>query len=291
MKGKRGSLLGAHMSIAGGIHNAFGHGERAGCRALQVFLKNSNQWQAKPLTDQDAALYEEARVRSGIHPVIAHSSYLINLASPEPELNRKSREAFAEELRRANFLGIPWVVIHPGAHMGAGESSGIRLVAQALQWVLDLVEPPAGVLLENTAGQGTTLGRSFEQLAAILEGLRENARVGVCLDTCHLFAAGYDIRTRETYGKTLAACAGLVGIDRVRAFHLNDSRRELGSRVDRHEHIGKGHIGLEAFRVLLNDKRFDDVPKVLETPKGQDLKEDIENLRLLRGLMRRPGER
>jgi deoxyribonuclease-4 len=287
MKRRGDPLLGAHMSIAGGIHNAFGHGARAGCRALQIFLKNSNQWKARPLTVEDAALVHEARERSGIYPVIAHSSYLINLASPDPELNGKSRAAFCEELRRANLLGIPWVVIHPGAHMGTGENAGLQLVSDSLRKILEIVEPPAGVLLENTAGQGSTLGRSFEQLAAILERLPESGRVGICLDTCHLFSAGYDIRTRDGYCETMAAFDRLIGIDRIRAFHLNDSKRELGSNIDRHEHIGKGHIGLEAFRALLNDRRFDAVPKVLETPKGKDLEEDKVNLRTLRGLIRR----
>lgn len=279
-----GPLIGAHMSIAGGIHRAFERGERAGCRTMQIFLKNTNQWRAKPLTDDDAALYREARMRSAIDPVVAHSSYLINLASPDSALYEMSLSALREELQRANCLGVPFVTVHPGAHMGAGEQAGIARIRDALNQLLDGVEPPVGILLENAAGQGTALGHRFEQLALILDGVRESRRAGVCLDTCHLFAAGYDIRTEEGYREVIEEFDRLAGIERICVFHVNDCRRELGSRIDRHAHIGKGFIGLQGFRSLINDRRFSHIPKILETPKRKDLKEDRMNLRTLRRL-------
>jgi deoxyribonuclease-4 len=278
-------LVGAHMSIAGGIHHAFERGRQAGCRTLQVFLKNSNQWRGKALTNEDRRLYAAAQEESGIEPVLAHCSYLINLASPDGALRRKSLAAFVEELARARFLGIPALVLHPGAHRGAGEPAGIATVASALNRALDRVPPPVSVLLENTAGQGSCLGHSFEQLAAILAGVRDDGRIGFCLDTCHLYAAGYDISTERGYRKVLREFDHLIGIGRIRAFHVNDCRKPLGSRVDRHTHIGQGCIGLEAFRCLVNDRRFAAVPKILETPKGNDVQYDLMNLRTLRGLI------
>ncbi len=283
---ERELLVGAHMSIAGGIHHAFEHGVRAGCRTVQVFLKNSNQWKSKPLTGEDLELFRAAQKGSGIRPVIAHDSYLINPASPDPVLHRKSLNAFVEEMRRAAYLGIAAVVLHPGAHMGEGEKAGSRRVARFLDRALEHVGPPLQLLLENTAGQGTCLGYRFEHLAAILERVRRCDRGGVCLDTCHLFASGYDIRTEEGYQETITTFHRIIGTDKIRAFHVNDSRRELGSRVDRHGHIGQGHIGLEAFRHLVNDRRFARVPKILETPKGKDLAEDRMNLATLRGLLK-----
>jgi deoxyribonuclease-4 len=281
---ERELLVGAHMSIAGGMHKAFEHGTRAGCRALQVFLKNNSQWQGRILSDEDRELFAAAREASGISPVVAHSSYLINPASPDPGLHMKSILALVDEMRRANFLGIGALILHPGAHTGSGEREGVRRVARALNRALSTVPPPVRLLLENTAGQGSCLGHRFEQLAAIIEKVRQSDRVAVCLDTCHLFAAGYDIRTPEGYRRTLRSFDTLIGIDRVQAFHVNDSRRELGSRVDRHAHVGQGFIGLEAFRLLVNDRRFTRIPKILETPKGKDLKEDLMNLATLRSL-------
>jgi deoxyribonuclease-4 len=287
----RDLLAGAHMSIAGGIHNAFAHGERAGCRTLQIFLKNNSQWRARELTDEDRDLYLEAERRSGIGPIVAHASYLINLASPVEALYAQSTAALVEELRRADFLGVPWLILHPGAHMGAGCEAGIARVAGALNRALDAVPRAVGILLENTAGQGSCLGHRFEHLAAIAERIREQDRLGVCFDTCHAFAAGYDIRTRRGYLRTFREFDRLVGVERIRAFHVNDCKRELGCRVDRHAHIGKGRIGLEAFRSLVNDPRFARVPKILETPKGKDLVEDRMNLATLRRLVRRPARR
>ncbi len=277
-------LLGAHMSIAGGIHNAFAHGIRAGCRTLQIFLKSSSQWKGKALTEEDRRLYVEAQRQSGITPVVAHNSYLINLASPDAALRRKSLDAFGEEMRRANFLGVSAVILHPGSHMGAGVDAGVKRVADALNRALSRVPPPVRILLENTAGQGNCLGRCFEELAAILEKVRDQDRVGVCLDTCHTFAAGYDIRTEPGYRKTMRAVDRLIGLDRVAVVHVNDSRGDLGCHADRHAHIGLGRIGLEGFRCLVNDRRFARIPKILETPKGPDLEEDLMNLATLRSL-------
>ncbi len=281
-------LVGAHMSIAGGIHNAFAHAERAGCKALQIFLKSSNQWRGRPLTEEDRERYRAARARSGIESVVAHNSYLINLASPDPELYERSTAAFIEEMERANFLGVAAVILHPGAHMGAGLEPGIARVAEALNRSLDSVPPPVRILLETTAGQGSSIGHRFDQMAAIIDRLRPTGRIGVCLDTCHVFAAGYDIRTESGYRATMREFQSQIGLDMISVFHVNDCKKELGSRVDRHTHIGQGQIGLEAFRCLVNDRRFARIPKILETPKGEDLEEDRMNLTTLRGLVGKP---
>jgi len=275
------------MSIAGGFHHAFVRGARAGCRTLQIFLKNSNQWKGKNLTEEDRELFRAAQAESGIRPVVAHNSYLINLASPDTTLYQKSLEAFVEEIRRADFLGVPLVVLHPGAHMGAGATEGISRVARALNTTLARVEAPVRILLETTAGQGTCLGHKFEHLAAILDRIRDSDRVGICVDTCHVFAAGYDIRTERGYRQTMRELDRLIGTERICVVHVNDCKKGLGCRVDRHAHIGKGFIGLGAFRYLLNDRRFASVPKILETPKGKDLAEDKMNLATLRMLASR----
>jgi deoxyribonuclease-4 len=277
-------LAGAHMSIAGGLHRAFERGRHVRCRTIQIFLKNSNQWKGRSITDEDRALFLEAQSSGGISPVVAHDSYLINLASPDPVLRQKSLDAFIEEMRRANFLGVPYLVFHPGAHMGGGTNAGSALVADALNQALALVEPPVMLLAENTAGQGSCLGSRFEELAAILDQIRSSDRIGICLDTCHAFAAGYDIRTAEGYTRTMEEFERLVGIDRIMAFHMNDSRKGLGSRVDRHFHIGKGMIGVDAFRCIVNDPRFERIPKILETPKGTGFRHDMRNLRILGSL-------
>jgi deoxyribonuclease-4 len=274
------------MSIAGGMYKAFERGRHARCATIQIFLKNNNQWKAKPLTEEDKVLFQDARERSGIRPVVAHDSYLINLASPDPVLHRRSLHAFVEEMKRANFLGVPFLIMHPGAHVGAGVEAGVARVAKAVNRALDLVEPPVSILLENTAGQGSILGWRFEQLAAILERIRDSNRAGICLDTCHAFAAGYDIRTEEGYAEPMGEIDRLIGAGKIRAIHVNDSKRDIGSRVDRHCHIGKGFIGLDGFRFLVNDQRFTDVPKILETPKGTGFRADMRNLATLRLLVR-----
>ena len=279
-------LAGAHVSIAGGMHKAFERGALLECRAIQIFLKNSNQWQAKRVTDDDRAQFQEAQKKSAIQSVVAHSGYLVNLASPERELGQKSFGAFVEELERANFLGVRYLVLHPGAHRGSGVAQGVSRVARALARALELVGSPVKILLENTAGQGSSLGHRLEHLAAILEKMPNPDRVGVCLDTCHLFAAGYEIRTEEGYTETIREFDRRIGLERLLAFHVNDSKKDLGCRVDRHFHIGQGFIGLNLFRLLVNDKRFAAIPKILETPKGPGIEEDLLNLATLRSLQR-----
>jgi deoxyribonuclease IV len=284
-------LIGAHMSIAGGLYRALERGRQVNCRAVQIFLKNSNQWSAKPLTEQDRKLFGDNQKNFDIVSVVAHDSYLINLASPDETLYQKSIHAFTEELNRASFLGIPYLVLHPGAHMGAGVSAGISRIASALNHALEAVAPSVTVLLETTAGQGSSLGHRFEELAAIMEKIKDRNRIGVCLDTCHAFAAGYDLRTPDAYKATMDEFNRLIGIENIRVFHVNDSKKELGSRIDRHAPIGEGFIGLEAFRFLINDPRFSHIPKILETPKGTGFQEDERNLATLRSLcdVRNPG--
>ena len=279
-------LLGAHMSIEGGLDLAVERARRAGCDVLQVFTKSSNQWKAKGLSAEDVSRFRMRLETDRIGTVSAHDSYLINMASPDDALHRKSVDALIEELRRCETLGIPYLIAHPGAHVGSGVEAGIRRIAAALNEALAAVPgPQTMVLLETWAGQGTTIGARFEELARILGQLNSPERIGVCFDTCHVFAAGYDIRTAAGYEAALSEFDALLGLARIRAFHLNDSKNDLGCRVDRHEHIGKGWIGLEAFRILMNDARFASVPMYLETPKGPDLLEDIENLATLRSLI------
>lgn len=277
--------FGAHMSITGGLHRAFEHGERAGCDTVQLFTKNQQQWRAKPLADQEIALFQAAQQRTGFGPLVVHDSYLINLASPKDDVWDKSIAAFAEELERCAALGIPYLVTHPGAHTGSGEQAGLQREAVALNRLFgEGVGGDVLVLLETTAGQGSTLGSRFEHLARLIELVEHSERLAVCVDTCHLLAAGYDFRTPETYTATFETFDRLIGLERIKAFHLNDSQKDLGSRVDRHAHIGEGFVGLEGFRLLVNDARFEGLPMILETPKGDDLAEDIANLAKLRGL-------
>ena len=278
--------FGAHMPTSGGLYKAFGHGERAGCDTIQIFSKNQQQWRGKPLTEQDIALFQAEQLRTGFEPLIVHDSYLINLASPKDELWEKSIGAFADELERCAALGIPYLVTHPGAHVGSGEEAGLRREADALNRLFDAgTGAPTMVLLETTAGQGTCLGHRFEHLATLIELVGQNDRIGICVDTCHLLAAGYDIRTPEACAATFEEFDRVLGIERIKAFHLNDSQKDLGSRVDRHTHIGDGCVGLDGFRAIVNDPRFAQIPMILETPKGDDLAEDIENLAKLRGLL------
>ena len=279
-------LLGAHQSIAGGYHKAVEIGVQAGCQVIQVFTKNTNQWRGRPISREEARRFREAVAGSGVACPLAHDSYLINLASPDDTLWKRSIDAMAEELQRAATLGIPWVVAHPGAYTTASEEEGLKRVVAALDEVLGKASETTGVLLETTAGQGTTLGWRFEHLAAILADVKDNSRLGVCFDTCHVFAAGYKLSARSDYRATMREFDKIVGLDRIRAFHLNDSLKDFGSRVDRHAHIGCGRIGLDGFRWLLCDRRFRDVPMVLETPKGKENGEgcDVVNLRKLREL-------
>jgi deoxyribonuclease-4 len=275
------------MSISGGLRLAFDRLAAIDGEALQIFTANQRQWQPKLPDEQEVRLFKEMRLALGRVPVASHDSYLINLASPKPETENKSIAALAEELRRCAALGVEYVVMHPGAHLGEGVEAGIsRFIAN-----LDRAFAEAGVgrevmiLLETTAGQGTSLGADFSELAKIITGSAFPARLGVCFDTCHVFAAGYDLRTPVAYRKTMAEFERLIGLERLKFFHLNDSKKELGSRVDRHAHIGQGHLGVESFRLLVNDPLFAEHPMVLETPKSEDMHEDKENLQLLRSLL------
>lgn len=285
-------LLGAHMSIQGGVYRAIERGAALRCTALQLFTRNNVQWRAKPLTTGDCERFAAAWAESGVGPVVAHANYLIDLASADERVVRLSLDGLVVELQRAAALGLRWVVLHPGCHQGAGEEKGLRQVAELARRALDATAGlAAGLLLETTAGQGTSLGYRFEHLSLLLDAIGVPERLGVCFDTCHVFAAGYDLRTPNAYGATMAEFDRVVGVERIRAVHVNDSKRELGSRVDRHEHVGRGRLGREAFRCLLRDPRFDAVPNLLETPKtdaaGKDW--DRANLATLRRLVGRGG--
>ena len=273
------------MSIAGGLYRALERGQEVGCSVVQIFLKNQLQWAAKAYTSEDITLFKAAWKRTGIKTVFAHSSYLINLAAAEAREGQRAVEAFHDELERAEALGLPFVIIHPGSHRGEGLEAGVARIARALDLVLERTRGyRVMVLLENTAGGGATIGRSFEELAALLDAVKVPERVGICLDTCHLFAAGYDVRNGDGYEAAMRACARLIGIRRVRAFHLNDAKAPCGSGLDRHEKIGRGKMGLAAFRLLMNDRRFARVPMALETPKEPEPKADRDALALLRRL-------
>jgi deoxyribonuclease-4 len=284
------------MSIAGGMERSVERAVRVEATALQVFVKSSNQWAARPFAPGESEAFRAALADAGLQDhTLAHTAYLINLASPDDALWNRSLEALKVEIERCGALGIPFLVLHPGSHVGSGEEAGLKRVARALDGAL---LPTRGrgstrgdsgvtVLLETTAGQGSNLGSRFEHLAWILENARSTERLGVCLDTCHVLAAGYEIRTARGYRQTFREFDEVIGLERLRGLHLNDSKTDLGSRKDRHEHIGRGHLGTEPFRLLLNDRRFRDLPMVLETPKGEDLAEDRENLSLLRSLVQR----
>lgn len=291
--------LGAHMSIAGGLPLALTRGHALGCSAVQIFVKNQRQWAARPLGADEARAFRDARRATGIRWAFAHASYLINLASPASTAWAQALDAFTDELERAEALGLGCVVIHPGSHLGTGVESGLGRVAAALAESLRRTRGyRVRVALENTAGGGGALGRTFAELGAMLDRVDRARRVGVCLDTCHLFAAGYDIRTETGYRAAIDECERAVGLERVLAFHLNDARAPLGSGLDRHENIGRGALGLAPFRLLLGDPRFTRVPKVLETPKEPEPIADRRNLaalRRLRGVSARtsrpPGDR
>lgn len=275
--------LGAHMSIAGGLHNALAEATAAGAQVLQIFSKNSNQWRSKPLDAAAVRAWLDAWEASAVWQAVIHDSYLINLASPDDALWDKSIAAFIDEMERAALLRIPYLVMHPGAHMGQGEDFGLQRIAAAFDRICQATAGnPTMILLENTAGQGSTLGYRFEHLGTILDLVAEPERFGCCFDTCHALAGGYDFRTKTGYAATMQAFQEQVGTARIRVFHMNDSKKDLCSRVDRHEHIGQGFVGLEAFRYLVNDARFFGVPMCLETPKTGAM--DVTNLATLRGL-------
>jgi deoxyribonuclease-4 len=276
------------MSVAGGVSKAFERAQSIDCGTMQVFTRNQNQWKCKPLETTEIARYHEWAQRTGIAPVVAHASYLINLGSPSDELWDKSVEAYQVELERADQLSILGVVLHPGSSMGAGEEAGKRRIAQGLDRV-HAATPTAETLtlLEITAGQGDHLGFRFEQLADIIAALDAPGRVGICFDTCHALAAGYEFRNADDYQRMWDTFDKALGLERLKVFHLNDSKKDLGSRVDRHTHIGEGFLGLTPFRLLLNDARFQALPMILETPKEEDMADDVMNLARLRELIER----
>lgn len=280
-------LLGAHVSTAGGVHTAIDRAMVIGATTMQLFVKNNMQWfAAAPFAEAELRAFHEHAERGRLGSVFGHSGYMINLAAANPEFLEKSRRALREELLRAEQLRLPFLVLHPGAHMGAGVEPGLVKVVESLDAVLaSIPKVKTRVALENTAGQGSCLGCELEHLAAILQTVREPERLCVCIDTAHLFASGYDISTSEGAEKTFRRFDKIVGRQHLVALHLNDSKTALGSRVDRHEHIGKGRIGLDAFRYIMNAARFAKIPKVLETPKGKEMREDIENIAVLRGLL------
>ena len=279
--------LGVHTSIAGGLHRAPGRGKELGCDVIQIFSSSPNQWKTRPLTPEILTRFQQAVSRTCVGPVAIHSSYLINLATPSKQHGKRSREAFFQEMERAEALGVPFVIAHPGAHAGSGEKKGLDRIAQRIS---RLHRQTSGfrtrILLETTAGQGNSLGSRFEHFQYLFQRVHEPERLGICLDTCHIFAAGYDIRSREGCENTLNLFHRLVGLHRLRLIHLNDSKTSLGSRVDRHEHIGQGEIGRKGFINLLNDPRLQKLPMVLETPKGKGTgeAEDRKNLRAIRNL-------
>jgi deoxyribonuclease-4 len=272
-------LFGAHLSIAGGYHRALLAAQEHGCPTVQLFTKQPSQWAAAPITPEQAQTFRDTLAQTGLRQVMVHDSYLINLASPDPALYRRSLDAFVEEMGRAEALGVSYLVMHPGSHVDSGEEAGLLRVAQALDEAHTRCEGfHVRVLLETTAGQGSNLGYRFEHLASILDYMTHNARLGVCLDTCHVFAAGYPLAPEKQYQATMSEFDRIVGLDRLAAFHVNDSVKGLGSRVDRHAHIGKGELGLEPFRLLVNDERFRDHPMVVETPP-EGVADDLAALR------------
>ncbi|MBU2444938.1 MAG: deoxyribonuclease IV [Bacteroidetes bacterium] len=279
-------LLGAHTSISGGVDTAIDRAVKIKCSTIQIFTKNNNQWRAAPLTEETVRNYKNKLRLTKIKPVVAHDSYLINLCAKDETILIKSREAFIEELKRCELLSISFLNFHPGAHLGQGESDGIKIIAESLNIAHDQT-PKFKVksMIETTAGQGTNIGYRFEQIRKIIDLVEDKKRLAVCIDTCHIFAGGYDIRTEKTYENTFDELKKIIGFKYLKAFHLNDSKKEFGSRVDRHEHIGKGYIGLNGFRFLMNDKRFENIPKILETPKGPEMLEDVMNMKVLRKLV------
>ena len=275
------------MSIAGGAHLAIERARSIGCTAMQIFVKNNMQWFARPLEQPEISAFIDHAERAELGFVFAHANYLINLAATNPQFHANSLRALAEELIRADHFRLPFLVLHPGAHLGAGEESGLARIVQSIDAVFQVIpKVKTKIALETTAGQGSCLGHRFEHLGRIIADVREPERLCVCLDTAHIFAAGYEITSENSTRAVFREFDRIVGLDHLAALHLNDSKAACGSRVDRHEHIGKGQIGLEAFRFIMNDRRFRKLPKVLETPKGKELKEDVVNMRTLRSLVK-----
>jgi deoxyribonuclease IV len=278
--------FGTHASASGGVDKALQRAVDVGATSCQIFAKNERQWNAKPLDPAVVERFHIERERTGIVNLVVHDSYLINLASPKDDIHGKSMAAFQDELERCDALAIRYLVTHPGAHTGSGVEAGIQTFAESLNRIFDTIpENEAITCLETTAGQGTTLGRSFEEIAAIIDLVEAKERVGVCFDTCHTFAAGYDIRTEEGVISVLDEFDRVIGLDKLYVMHLNDSKNPLGSNKDRHDHIGDGMIGTEGFRAIVNDTRLAGIPGILETEKDPDGEHDRRNLALLRGLV------
>jgi len=277
--------LGAHMSIAGSVDRAIDRAKETGCNAVQIFVKSPNRWRFRRFSKEEIISFREKSSTMTKNYLVAHSSYLLNLASPDEKILSRSIAGFVDEVERTAAIGIPFIVFHPGSHRGSGLKAGIRRISSSLKEVLSSTKGlKVKILLENTAGQGDTIGSSFEELAEIIDRTGAPERLGVCFDTCHAFAAGYDIRTEKSYGATFRAFDEIIGLTNLRVFHLNDSLKPLASRVDRHTHIGKGEIGLDGFSLLVNDEMFKNRPMILETPKGDGAKMDIVNLKVLRRL-------
>ena len=273
------------MSTAGGLHMAIERACSIGCTAMQIFVKNNMQWFARPITTDESRAFCEHKQRAEIKVVFAHANYLINLAATNPRFHANSLRALAEELQRADALKLPFLVLHPGAHLGAGEEAGLNKIVGSIDAMFATIpKVKTKIALETTAGQGSCLGEKFEHLAYIIANVREPERLCVCLDTAHVFAAGYNIGSAVGVKKTFADFDRIVGRDRLAAIHVNDSKTQRGSRVDRHAHIGEGKIALHAFRFIMSNRRFAKIPKVLETPKGKELNEDVVNMRRLRAL-------
>jgi deoxyribonuclease-4 len=280
--------LGAHMSVAGGVDQALIKAAALGMTSCQIFTKQPQQWAAKPLDPAMIERWNQQRQLTGINHLVAHDSYLVNIASPDEALREKSRLALAHELERCDQLDVPFLVSHPGNPLDDGSELGIQHVGESINRIFD--EQPNGksmLLVETTAGQGRTLGRTFEEIAGILDLVENKNRVGVCFDTCHVFVAGYDLRDPDSYAETMSAFDDIVGFDNLKVLHLNDAKKGLGSKVDRHTHIGDGELGLSAFELLIADKRLNGLPAVLETPKGDNDEEDVRNLATLRGIAAR----
>lgn len=274
------------MSIAGGVDMAIERARSINCTAMQMFVKNNMQWFARPLTPEEIRTFREHQQRGERLSIFAHANYLINLAATNGQFHANSIRSLSEELVRADQLDLPFLVLHPGAHLGAGEEAGLDKIVESIDRVLSgLPKIKTRIALETTAGQGSCLGNRFGHLAYIISRVREPHRLCVCLDTAHVFAAGYDIGSEVSVRKTFREFDRLIGLDQLVAIHLNDSKTACGSRVDRHEHIGKGKVGLPAFRFIMRGRQFRKIPKVLETPKGKDLREDVINLKTLRRLM------
>jgi len=273
------------MSIAGGVGEALIRGKQVDCECVQIFTKSSRQWACKPYSPEEVAVFKRNLTETGIQKVVAHDSYLVNMGAPDEKLRARSIAGMSDEFERCELLGVPFLVSHPGSHVGSGEAAGIKTIAKSIDEVHEACRGfRVRMTLEITAGQGSNLGSSFEQMGRIFDSVKENDRLRLCFDTQHAFASGYDLRSEEGYDRAFGELDQFIGLERLVAFHINDSKKPLNSRVDRHEHIGKGQLGLDFFRRLLRDPRFFGLPMCLETPKGPDLKEDVENLTTLRAL-------